>query len=230
MAHETSTDKFLDTFTQGVASPSGIVPLKPPKAFHKLERDLYGLVEFPTKVLLMAFQEVFASLDKWRYSPEMSQTNIYIRDKYPELAAGDSQRTELKPAIVTDRGPIRKKNVDGRQNQKRFSIQYPTIIQFTDLLQVPMTLHCLSKKGPEAERIASAVFAVLVIDEDVFKRRGVHAVLGAEIGTEGLFAQDAEIALVDVPVSCVLEYAWSWARKPDGEPIISIAELGIEDP
>lgn len=169
--------------------------------------------------MILALQEVFSRTDKWRYNDDVSKTNIYIQDRYPQTTTGESERPSLRPAILTDRGPITVSNVNGRSHNRRVTPQQGEngLVTFEDIVNCPMTLYCLAPKGPEAERIACIVFGMLVIDEDTFKRRGVHAILNPEIGTEGPLEQTAQLELVNVPVSFTMQYGWAWARRPNGE-------------
>lgn len=225
MADPTKTDEFIDKFrTQ---------PQRVPKAVRKHERDVYGIVEFPTKVTLAVYQEVFAVTDKWRYDDSLSETNIYIQDNYPTTGEGEAQRPELKPAIITARQTLSLAPVPhGRRNDTGSFIHPKTkqrVLTFTRKLRVPLVVHCVSKKGPEAERIAALVFAVLETGEDTFKRRGCDTITDHSIGAEGIFISGAEAELISVPVSFVMEYTWSWARLADGPEFLT-AVIDVQDP
>lgn len=169
--------------------------------------------------MLLALQEVFSKTDKWRYNDDVAKTNIYIQDRYPTTSTGEAERPALRAALITDRGPITVGNINGRGHNRRVTPQQGEtgLVTFEDMVRCPMTIHCLAPKGPEAERMACIVFGMLVIDELTFKRRGVHAILNPEIGTEGALEQTAQLELVNVPVSFNMEFAWAWARRPDGE-------------
>jgi hypothetical protein len=91
--------------------------------------------------------------------------------------------------------------------------------KFTEKLMVPMTIHCVSRLGPEAERLASAVFMSLLVDEPVLKRRGVHSLTNPTISSEGIFVVGADTELVSVPVNFQMEYCITWARLLDGGPL-----------
>lgn len=233
MADGTPTDKFLQSFERGRPSTKGVRPFRPTQDFHQFDRDIYGLVEFPSKVMITVFQEVFARIDKWRFLPDVLKTNIYIQDRYPQSTTGEAESPALRPAIITDRGTITVANVNGRSHNRQVTPQQGEngLVTFQDLVNCPMTIHCLAPdSGIEAERIASIVFGLLVIDEMAFKRRGIHAILSPEIGSEGPIEQLAHLKLVNVPVSFTMQYAWAWARRPDGDPIESLASLVITDP
>lgn len=225
MAEKTKTDAFLEAFQRQ--------PQRVPKAVRKHERDVFGIVEFPTKVTLMIMQEVFSVFSTWRYTDDLSTTKIYIQDQYPSTGEGDAQRPELKPAIITARQTLSLASVPhGRRNDTGTFIDPKTrnrILTFTRKLSVPMVVHCVSKKGPEAERIAALVFAVLETGEDTFKRRGCDAIMGHSVGAEGIFVSGAEAELISVPVSFQMEYTWSWARLSDG-PEFKTAEIDVQDP
>ena len=233
MATGTPSDKYIESFTKGTMISNEIRPFRTPVAFHNFDSDIFALVEFPIKVILVALQEVFSKTGKWRYNSDVSKTNIYIQDRYPQTSTGEAERPSLRPAIITDRGPITVANVNGRNHCRRVTPQQGEsgLVTYEDLVNCPMTVHCLAPgKGPEAERMACVVFGMLVVDEMSFKRRGVHAILNPEIGTEGPLEQTAHLDLVDVPVSFVMQYAWAWARRPDGGFIETLESLEITDP
>ena len=217
---ETNTDKFIRSFYKDPGDKAGIRPFRSNTRdhFHTFDKNLYGLVEFPSKVLLVAFQEVFAITDKWKYNDDPTKTNIYIADQYPDYATGEAEDPELRPAIITSRGSLTSANVNGRLHNRRVTPQQGEdgLVVFEQLLNCPMVIHCLAPRGPEAERIAALVFGMLVIDENIFKKRGVHALLNPEIGVEGPLEETSQLELVDVPVSCVMQFSWAWARRPDG--------------
>lgn len=227
---ETPTDAFVRSFYRGEQDPRGVRPFAPSRTeFHHYNKDLYGLVEFPTKVMLVALQEVFSHTDKWKYHPDVSQTNIYIQDRFPQSTTGEAERPDLFPALITDRGTLTVANVNGRGHNRRVTTQQGEdgLVVHEDLVNCPMTVHCLAHNGPEAERLATIVFGIIVMDEPIFKRRGVHALLNVELGNEGPLAQTAHLDLVNVPVSFVMQYAWAWCRRPDGSFIDSLKDLVI---
>jgi len=221
------TEDFLDTFDKGEARPPHpVLPLQPPKAFYKLHRSVFGLTDFPPQVFLQAFREVFRDFGPWRYDDEDKVTNIYIHDQMPDMAKGEQQRYATKPGVITQRGPISPSNTDGRQRQKRLAIDR-SFTQFSERLVMPMTVHCLSKNGPEAEHIACGVFAILMVAEDVFKRRGIHAILDPTIQPEQPMYESGEYDLINVPVTYRVEYTWSWARLAWGWVPLGIACLDV---
>lgn len=244
MADETPSDKYVRSFYGGsktnlapratpTTRPGGIKPFKTPDRFHNFNREVYALVEFPVKVILLGLQEVFRSTDKWRYEDDVAKTNIFIQDRYPQTEIGEAQRPVLRPAIVTERGPLTMANINGRAHNRRVTPQQGEtgLVVFEDLVNVPMTLHCLGagkSAGVEAERIASIVFAMLVVDEETFKSRGVHAILNPEIGQEGVHEQTSHLELVDCPVTFTMQYAWAWARRPNGEVVERLGSLVLD--
>ncbi len=202
--------------------PRRLIPFKRP--LHRIDRDIYGLEEFPVKVLLLWFRDIFANMDRFRWNAEQKETNIFISDKYPEKLNED----ELKPAILTDRGLIVPFNFNGRQRNPEPNLK-AGIIEFGDLQVCQMTVHCLAKPGLEASQIASVVYALFNIDEDALKPRGIHALTGQALGSEGEFLTDSEYTLMDVPVSVTLQFGWSWARNLDGDRFVK-ALVDVVDP
>lgn len=235
MAHKNKTDEWLEKYAAGEVTASGIRPWRPKHALHKYKgtgsdaKDAWGLVEFPVKVLLYMLRELFTDFDedRFKWSENEKQTQIYIMDKYPQAMEGEQEKTEIKPAVLTDRGNITRRYVNGRQSNRRFAAD-DSMVMFSDLLQVPMTLHCLAENGTEAEYLAGAVFMMLSVDEETLKLRGGYSITNLSIGTEGPMLIDTGQRLTDVPVSFQMEYGWSWARKPDGTMLTRLGSLKID--
>lgn len=239
MSHETKSDEFLkkfDTLTEP-APGGGIRPLRTPKKFHTVERDIYAVLEFPTKVCMQAFAEVFGQDNQadiqtalqWRYSEDTKQTGIFILDQWTQVLKGEIEIVEAKPGVIVQRGPVAPTNTDGRTRQKRTALDL-SYVQFSERLQVPMTIHCIAKEDVDAERIASVVLAVLMVDELTWKARGCHAILNPSASSIMPFQTEQEIELSDCPVSFVMEYTWSWARRSDGRLLPRVSCVDIKDP
>lgn len=231
IAGDIPSDVFLRKTTLGAPRPGGgIRPLRPPREFHKIQdpRSIFALADFPTKALIYAYRKIFQINDfgKFRYEENQKRTGLYIRDQYPQLAQG-SQTTEQKPAVITSRGDLTPAYADGRQNQRRVSPD-TQLSKFTERWQVPYTIHCLSKDGVEAEQLACVILWYMKTDEDIFKANyGIHAILGLRMGVEGPSMVTSEIQMIEVPVTFTLEFSASWARKPDGDPLLKLASLDV---
>lgn len=237
MAEESQAFKFMlrplqmkdgdrSEHASSVDDPSVQPPINPNPTLHephKIERSIYDLEAFPVYVMLRIFQAVFSQFDRFNWVEEFKESDIYIVDKYPE----GLDEEELKPAIVTDRGNISLARINGRTRNKRVD-QHLNVVEFSDMVQCQMTIHCASKVGVETGQIASAVMGILVQLEDDLKRWGIHALLDPSIGSEQPFDSGSEYELMETPVSVTIQYGWGWARKYDG-PIIRQAETTLVD-
>lgn len=229
MADDTPLDRFYQRYTQAELTPNGPRELVAPFAPHKHDLAVGNLGRHPVTLCLLFLQKVFAKFGRWEWNQDEAQTNLWIRDRYPQLARGEEERTHLKPALITQRGNIRSRGINGRRETPRIAANTRLILT-SALMYCPMQISCVAKDGLEAEELASIVFGHFKAEENTLKPWGFHSVTDHDLGSEGPFLQNAEIDMVEVPVSFVIEFGWTWGRGPDGPDLMSISHLDVQDP
>jgi len=173
------------------------------------------LTSFSKDIILKFLQDMFGQQDlydgknEYLWSPDPSESKILIADAYTE----DLETTEMRPAIVLRRGPIRwmkrsidqRVHVDFRSGSKRFQ----------DLLALDLTAECLSRNGLEAELLADIVFQGIQMFAGAIRKRGAFEVDSVAIGPETLIQGDSQQELSAVPVGIRLLLQKTWQVNVD---------------
>jgi hypothetical protein len=230
MSEKTAGQRFLDHFKHGKPSANGIIPLRFPQAMLKMQNpdDAKEILAYPKRMLIISFREVFRDYPRYKWDQDNKLTRLFIRDAYPQLSEGESRETELRPAIIIQRGSARDGLINGRTDTTRVAADMSVIVSSV-MMSMQMRIQCVAKLLEEANELAALTTKILKENELVFKQRGLHACpLGLGVGEEGPFITESELGLVAVPVSFSVEYSWSYARKPFGILLNKLAELALD--
>ena len=72
--------------------------------------------------------------------------------------------------------------------------------KFQDLLSGSVTINCLARNGIFAETIANHVFVNLVGRKDELRKKGIHQIIGLNMGEEQILKSDSSIELCAIPL------------------------------
>lgn len=175
------------------------------------------ITSFTKDIILQFLQDMFSQnnlyddKNDYIWSPDPEESKILIADAYTE----DLEKTEMRPAIVLRRGPIRWMNTSMYQRiHTNFRTGQET---FQDLVSTDLTAECLSRNGLEAELLADIVFQGVQMFSDTIRGRGAFTVDSVAIGPETLIQSDSSQDLSAVPVGIKLLLQRRWKLTPSAE-------------
>lgn len=191
-----------------------------------------GLGEDPllyfTRVYLLFLQGLFKSFPEgsYRWSDDEKLSEISITDQAPI----PRDRIEQRPAIVAMRGPAQFGNltldqvrkVDTRTGAK----------ERTDLVACTMTLNCIAKMGPEAQRIGWIVMRHLRSLKEMIHQAGVHKVgdevsIGPESPPGSMVQGESDSEWAMVTVFSPFFFQWTEITTPADAPRFRHIEMHI---
>lgn len=179
-----------------------------------LETNVAGRLK---DIYLTFFQDYFAAVpddDPFHFTgSDTPESKIEIID----ISTANKEVVEKRPAIILQRSPLAWSRI-GLDQLKSHDIAND-VRRHTDLISGTMTLHCISKLGLSAERLASQVFYALKFHRRELQRRGIfdggqEAQLGAETPPGAIVGGDVDSHTIDVPVYSPFYVQISWESRP----------------
>lgn len=144
---------------------------------------------------------------------DASESEMTITDAH----VTDQKVLEHRPALVILRGPVAWGRIGLDQLMK---LDFRTGRRtHTDLLSGTFTIHCISRRGLEAERLSSEVsFAVKslrrVLQEKGLFEAGQDVQMGAESPAGGLVQGDVDPHTISIPVYSPFHIQMTWTNEP----------------
>lgn len=141
----------------------------------------FGVGEEPlqhvVRIYLLFLQGLFNQFPtgEYRWLQDEKLSEIAITDQVPL----PRERVEQRPAIVVMRGPAQFANLS--LDQMRRVDSRTGLKERTDLLSMTVSMSCIAKVGPEAQRIAWAVMRHLRTFKDMIQRTGRLHKIGDEL-------------------------------------------------
>lgn len=147
---------------------------------------------------------------------EDASSELHITDQ----AAIQKTILEKRPCLIIQRGAIGWAQL-GLDQLKDMAITTGREVH-SDLLSGTMTIHCISRVGLEAERLAwNVLFAIKSLKAELQKRGIFEAGREGQLGTEtppgALVGGDVDTHTVDVPVYSPFYVQVTWAIRPAKE-------------
>lgn len=175
------------------------------------EEPLYHFARLYALFFQGLFEQFPSGSHKW--SDDDNLTEIVITDQSPI----PRDRIEQRPAIITMRGQAQfasltldqMRSVDTRTGAKTR----------TDLVACTMSINCLAKMGPEAQRIAWIVMRYLKTFRVMLQRAGFHEVgdkisIGPESPPGAIISGEGDMEAVMVTVFSPFYFQWTEKSTP----------------
>lgn len=182
------------------------------------------LINFIRNTCLRFLQIVYSQKEsgsmKYVHGDE-DKTEIKIADQ----EAFDLEASEVKPAIITVFGGLGFNNL-GLNDSLRKEDRLTGTKAHTDLADATIGFSCLSRVGPEAERIASEVFCLFKFFTPTLRKFGFFSIKTLSIGPKQVVEAPGEpkLFLVSVLLKCQVQF--SWVLEP--ETAASLKKMVIE--
>lgn len=181
-----------------------------------------------TRVYLLFLQGLFKQFPEgsYRWSDDETLSEIVITDQVPI----PKDRIEQRPAIVAMRGPAQFANLSLDQMRK---VDFKTgAKERTDLVSCTMSLNCIGKMGPEAQRIAWIVMSNVRRFKELLQRNGMHRVgedvqIGPESPPGSIIAGEGDTEAVLVTVYSPFFFQWTDLVTPLFAPRLTEIELHL---
>lgn len=189
-----------EQITPGLVEPQG-----------RGEEPLY----FFTRVYLLFLQGLFRQFPEgsYRWSDDEKLTELAITDQAPI----PRDRIEQRPHIITMRGPAQfgRLTLDQMQDVNA----HTGMKRRTDLVACTMTLACIAKLGPEAQRIAWIVMTHLRRFKELLQRAGMHQVgedvsISPESPPGSMVEGESDSEFVMVTVNSPFFFQWTEEVTP----------------
>lgn len=145
-----------------------------------------------TRAWILWIQGLFSTrpVGDYKWSSNPSETEILVTGSFPT----DTQKTVKKPFIVVQRGPAQYLGTshDGILHQNMSGTQ----ITFADIIATSITISCVAREGPEAQRIAYTLFRLIPVFRRSIQRLGrIHAIphnitIGQEAGYSSIVPEN----------------------------------------
>lgn len=199
-------------------------PGLPPLESHG-EEPLYHA----TRVYVLFLQGLFKQFTEGQYkwSDDETISEIVITDQVPL----PRDRVEQRPAIVVMRGPAQFGNtsldtmrtVDVRTGMK----------ERTDLISCTMSINCIAKMGPEAQRIGWIVMRHLKDFRVMLQRAGFHQLgdqlqIGPESPPGAIMPGEGDPEAVMVTVYSPFYIQWTERVTPLFAPVAQVIEAHLQ--
>ncbi len=189
------------------------VPFSTPTPKDTREENIGGFLK---DIYLTFLMDLFAARPRgeFRYTgSDTPESELNILD----VSTASTEVIEKRPSIVLQRGPISWVKI-GLDQLKDFDIKTGTR-RHVDMMSGTMTLHCSSKLGLEAERLASQVLDALKFHRRELQRRGLfeggqEAQMGAETPPGSIVGGDTDPHTVSVPVYSPFYVQRGWESRP----------------
>jgi len=175
---------------------------------------------FIKRLFLSFAQAFFAESSKYRWSSDLTKTEVLIADKY----SVDQKLIEKKPSIITERGSMRWDYTSMGQRQS-LSLQNQTEV-YTDLIRGSLRYNCIAKNGLVAEELALMIFNALTGYKKQIRKRGIHQIIDITIGEENVVKSDSGIELTVVPVNLIYASQKTVTSSVDFYSIFVTSTLG----
>lgn len=192
-----------------------------------------GLGEEPlyhfTRVYLLFLQGLFKQFDSgsYRWSEDEKLSEVSITDNVPF----PKDKIEQRPAIVTMRGPAQFGNLS-LDNLK--SLDWHTgSRRHDDIVSCTMSIHCISKTGVEAQRLAWIVgrhlriFSRMLQQQGRFHKVGYEVSIGPESPPGSLIDPEPSPTMTLVTVFSPFHFKWTEVVTPQDAPLLQNVEAHI---
>lgn len=181
-------------------------------------------------ILLRFFQDVFHQMPvgtgDFHFEPDDEKASeLIISDK----GTVNTSTVEKRPALILSRGAFAWGNTSLDQFLK---LDIPTGVRtHTDLLAGSFTVHCVSRSGLEAEKLALLVHKWLRIYRRQLQKAGFFYIghigqIGEESPAGTLLAGDSAEDFVQVQVNFPVYYQESWTVEPNA-PLLNAIQLTV---
>jgi hypothetical protein len=168
-----------------------------------------------TRIYLLFLQGLFRQFPEgsYRWSDDERLSEIAVTDQVPI----PKDRIEQRPHIVTMRGPAQFARLT--LDQMQGINQHTGMKRRTDLVSCTMTLCCISKLGPESQRIAWIVMTHIRRFKELLQRAGMHQVgedvsIGPESPPGSMVEGEPDSEFVMVPVHSPFFFQWTEEVTP----------------
>ena len=180
------------------------------------EEPLY----FCTRIYLLFLQGLFEQFESgsYKWADDQNLSEVVITDQCPI----PREVVERVPAIVTMRGPAQFANLS--LDQVRTVDPATGAKERTDLIACTMSINCIAKLGPEAQRIGWIVMKHIRTFKDMIQRAGIHKVgdelsMGPESPPGAMVANDGgDAEQVMVTVHSPFFFQWTELSTPINAP------------
>lgn len=189
------------------------------------EEPLYHM----TRLYLLFIQGLFKGFPtgSYHWSDDEKLSEIAITDQAPI----PRERIEQRPVIVAMRGPAQFANLTLDQMRK---VDMRTgAKERTDLVACTMTLNCIAKMGPEAQRIAWIVMRHIRALKVILQRAGLHKVgdevsMGPESPPGAMVSGESDPEWVMVTVHSPFFFQWNDIDTPANAPLFQSIEMHMQ--
>lgn len=161
---------------------------------------------------LRFLQIAFGNREKgnYRYCDDEELTEIKIADQH----AFQLDASEVKPAIISVRGPVAWRNIGLTLGMQSMNRRVGTS-EMTDLLQGSVGFSCISRHGLEADQLASDVFNLFKYFRSTLMKYGFFSVKSLSLGSEQIVEVEGEPKLFLVSVMLECQAQDKWILTPD---------------
>ncbi len=182
-----------------------------------------------TRIYLLFMQGLFEQFPSgsYRWSDDQKLSEIAITDQVPI----PRERVEQTPHIVTMRGPAMYSNLSLDQ-LRQLDVKTGSK-ERTDLVACTMSLNCIAKLGPEAQRIAWILMRHIRTFKTTLQRAGMHKIgddlsMGPESPPGALVQSDGgDAEAVMVTVQSPFFFQWTEVVTPRDAPLLRNIEARL---
>lgn len=195
--------------------------------------DPIGLGEDPLyhfiRVYVLFLQGLFKQFPtgSYKWSDDENLSEIVITDQVPI----PKDRIEQRPAIVTMRGQAQFGNLT--LDQMRTINARTGMKERTDLVACTMSLNCIAKMGPEAQRIGWIVMRHIRDFRVMLQRAGFHQIgdnlsIGPESPPGTIISGEGDLEASMVTVFSPFFFQWTERTTPLYAPVAQSIELHLQ--
>jgi hypothetical protein len=179
-----------------------------------------------TRIYLLFLQGLFQQFDQgsYKWSDDDRITEIVITDQSPIPRS----RIEQRPAIIAMRGPAQFANMS-LDNVRKVDMRTGAK-ERTDMVTCTMSLCCIAKMGPEAQRIAWIVMSRIRGFKELLQRAGLHKTgdelsITPESPPGAVISGEGDMEAVMVTVQSPFFFQWTEVVTPLYAPHLQAIEV-----
>jgi len=168
--------------------------------------------------ILKILRDIFSNHPEFKFDIDPLKSQITICDSY----AASLEDVEKRPLIVLMRPTLSIAEVGGTSH---FVNMKKGMKQMTLSIGTTIEINCVAKSGIVAERLASYVALIFIVNKDLLRRYGFHKIQSISISGEmpQAFSEREEKVIVSVSIQTILMLNFIIEPKT-----LEIKEVGIE--
>lgn len=212
--------------------------------FGQLSTPQFNPLIYPRRIIIEVLENFFSQNNFVSYSGAPANPYLYIPEgtephKNSKIVIADNYSDELKktdprPVVILERGTLQFNDLainskrDSNFNNKLLTrinstpaigTDTRTRLKFSDIVSMPLTIKCYSRRDTEAEQLSWIIAGILKFFKEQIKEGSlIHKITSPVIGPCSQIKSDAKIDLFSIPVNFLIYQTIVWNVQNSASP------------